>query len=112
MAVAVQLLLYPPALLADESSAGSSGSMFRLLPDDSQAAPVQSTPVRQEPRAAAHSEPGDPRRHLLRPDAASKPLFSRTKWQGPAGVVPQGPEMRWKGAFPPRGPGRRNPILA
>ena len=67
---------------------------MRLILSESGDLPAQAPPVCREPSSSPTSAST-----AVTAEAAPKPLFSHTKWEGPAAVVPRKPDLQWKGAF-------------
>ncbi len=97
---------FPPALLAHDlpcilptaasgdQSLAASDSSLRCDRYQSGTLPAQIDFVHQEPSSAPTSASTS-----VTDGAPPKRLFSHTKWEGPAAVVPHEPDLNWKGAF-------------
>ncbi len=83
-------------LASGDASSATSGSSLHLVSDDSGALLAQASAslVRQESSSSPFTASTS-----VANRATSNRLFSHTKWEGPAVVLPRDPELPWKGAF-------------
>ena len=90
-----------PSATADQAVA-ASGSSLRLVSHESTDLPAPAPLVRQEPPSKPASNPTSASTSVATSAtnrAAPQPAVSWAKWEGPAAVVPRGPDLQWKGAF-------------
>jgi hypothetical protein len=82
---------------ADNPSAATSGSTLRWNLSESSQVPAKAPSLCREPSSNPTSASTS-----VTAEAAPKPLFSHTKWEGPGAVVPRQPVLQWKGDFQAR----------